>query len=282
MKILVTGATGNVGRFIVDELLAGGHEVRAFTRKPETANLPEGAEVFGGDLGNEADVKAALEGVDKVHLFLNNSAAPGQHQMVAKTIAEAGIPHIVALSSASAGGDPNNLIAQVHLSAEAAVRDSGVAYTFLRPGGYHSNAFEWIESIKNEGVVRAPFGFVKRPDVDPRDIASVAVASLTGEGHENKIYPLSGPIEESTAERVAILAKVLGREIRFEDIPEEVYAQMMAQWMPAEAVAALVDLTKQAGQKKPGELLWSTVQDVTARAPISFEQWAIDNKDAFA
>src|ERR1700716_4092683 len=129
MKILVTGATGNVGRYIVADLLAAGHDVRAMPRRPETANLPEGTDVFGGDLTNEDSVISALPGIDKVHLFLNTSAAPNQHQNVTSLIAKSSVEHIVALSSASAGGDSRNMIAQLHLVAEPAVRNSGTPAT---------------------------------------------------------------------------------------------------------------------------------------------------------
>jgi uncharacterized protein YbjT (DUF2867 family) len=175
--ILVTGATGNVGRAVLTQLIAAGEPVRAFSRRP--AALPAGVEAYAGDLSTGDGLAAALDGVAGVFLFLDATRLPtGAAGPAAQLIAAHGRPHVVALSSASAGGDPGNLIAAGHLAAEAALADAGLEATVLRPGEFMSNALSWADAIRVGEPVCV--SFLDRPDapVDPADIAAVAVAAL--------------------------------------------------------------------------------------------------------
>jgi uncharacterized protein YbjT (DUF2867 family) len=271
--ILVTGATGSVGREVVRLLHKDGLKVRALVRKPEKANFPAGVEWATGDLLNSETFQAALEGVDKVFWML--PLADFHFPRVAK---HSGVRHIVLLSAATVEIGTENAIARLHLNAEQAVRESGASWTFLRPSGFMTDAFRWKDSIRSEGVVRVPFGDLSIPIIDSRDTAAVAAKALSSDGHEGTIYTLTGPEQLTRRQQVRILGEVLGLDIGFESIPDDIAREQLLRHMPAEMVDALLDLSKQ-GQRFSAVL--PTVKEVTGRAPRTFQQWAIDHAEAF-
>lgn len=272
--ILVTGATGTVGRHVVRQLHMAGYNVRALSRNPEKANFPEGVQAAAGDLTKPETLSAALDGVEKVFWILP-LAADFDFPRIAR---QHGVRHIVLLSSAAVEIGEGNAIARIHMQAEQAVRESGAAWTFLRPGAFMTNALQWAASIRSEGVVRIPFGNISAPAIDSRDIAAVATRALTSDGHEGKIYTLTGPEPLTASEQVRILGDVLGRNLGFETIPHAIARESMLRHMPVDTVDALFDLNRQ-GQAFSAVL--PTVEEVTGRAPFSFKQWAIDHIDAF-
>lgn len=272
--ILVTGATGSVGREVVRLLHKDGLKVRALVRNPEKANLPAGVERVAGDLLKSETFLAALEGVEKVFWMLP-LAADFDFPRIARL---SGVRHIVLLSAATVEIGAGNAIARLHLKAEQAVRESGVSWTFLRPSGFMTDAFRWKDSIRTEGVVRVPFGDLSIPIIDSRDTAAVAAKALSSDGHEGKIYTLTGPERLTRREQVRILGEVLGRDIGFETIPDDIAYEQLLLYMPGEMVDALFELSKQ-GQRFSTVL--PTVIEVTGRAPRTFKQWAIDHAEEF-
>lgn len=272
--ILVTGATGSVGREVVRLLHKDGLKVRALSRNPDKANFPGGVEGVAGDLLRPETLQAALEGVEKVFWMLPLAA----DFMFPRIARDSGVRHIVLLSAATVEVGAENAIARLHLNAEQAVLDSGAAWTFLRPNGFMTDAFRWKDSIRSEGGVRVPFGDLGIPVIDSRDTAAVAAKALSADGHQGKIYTLTGPESLTRRQQVRILGEVLGRDIGFESIPDDMAHEQLLRQMPAEIVDALFDLSKQ-GQKFSAVL--PTVEEVTGRAPRSFKQWAIDHSEAF-
>jgi len=272
--ILVTGATGSVGREVVRLLHKDGLKVRALSRNPEKANFPAGVEGVAGDLLKPETFQAALEGVEKVFWMLP-LAADYHFPRIAR---HSGVRHIVLLSAATVEIGAENAIARLHLNAEQAVRESGASWTFLRPSGFMTDAFRWKDSIRSEGVVRVPFGDLGIPVIDSRDTAAVAAKALSSDGHEGKIYTLTGPERLTRRQQVRILGEVLGREIGFETIPDAIAHEQLLRHMPAEMADALLDLSKQ-GQRFSAVL--PTVKEVTGQAPRTFQQWAIDHAEAF-
>ncbi|WP_067929186.1 SDR family oxidoreductase [Alicyclobacillus shizuokensis] len=269
--ILVTGATGNVGRHIVDELCKGGHRVRILTRNPTKVSFPTEVEVAVGDLTAPETLRDALDGVQSVYLV----RVPGSEAFpqIAKAL---GVEHIVFLSSSAIELPTENAIGRNHLITEELIRQSGVKWTFLRPGAFMSNTLQWTGSIREEGVVRAPFGDVATAPIDPRDIADVAVKVLVSSKHYRKIYTLTGPELLTPMEQVKILSKVLGKDIRFEHMSEEIAKETMKRFAPSEIVEALFQILRE-----PPTQVLNTVQHITGRPPRTFEQWAIDNASAF-
>ncbi|MFF5232879.1 SDR family oxidoreductase [Dactylosporangium sp. NPDC000521] len=279
MTILLTGATGTVGRAVARQLLEAGEPVRALTRDPARAAplLPE-VELVAGDLGDPDSLPSTLDGVDRVFLLSVGPRKAEHDAHLAQAAAKAGVARLVALSSLAAEEDPDGLLGRWHADGERAVRDAGPAWTIVRPGGFMSNALEWAPSVREAGVVRAPFGDLRASIVDPRDIAAVVVAALNG-GHDGAVLPLSGPAAISPAEQVEVLAGVLGRPLRFEELDVAQARAAMARRVPAEVVDAVLAARAAAGPFRARVL--PTVEDVTGRVPRSFRQWAEDHADTF-
>ena len=275
--ILVTGATGNAGEAVVRALLSAGEDVRALIRSGgDQSTLPAGTEGVAGDLNRPETLSAALAGVRAVFLLSGYQDMPG----VLAEIRRAGVERLVLLSSSAApGGDMSNAVARYHILSEAAVRESGVPWTFLQPNSLMSNALQWVPQLQAGDVVYAPFANVRVATIDPYDVAAVAAEALTSEDHEGRSYRLSGPESLLPADRVAVLAKVLGRELRFEGQSDADARAQMSATMPDEYVDAFFSFF--ADGKLDESRVLPTVQEVTGRQPRTFEQWAMAHAGAF-
>ncbi|GII95934.1 SDR family oxidoreductase [Sinosporangium siamense] len=272
MTILVTGATGNVGRPLVEELLAAGHRVRALTRDPAKAGLPEGAEVVAGDLSVTGSLRAAFEGVTAAHLISFNGADFSPLTNGAD---------IVELAVASGVRKMTVLKGDITKSPlEHAVEAGGLEWTHLGPVEFMSNALEWAESITKEGVVRDAFPDAKSAMIHDADIASVAAAVLTHEGHAGREYVLTGPEVLTTRTKVSTIAEALGREVRFiERTQEEVVAEWRQIGYSDEDVEFF--LTMRTNTPELGYTVLPTVEEVTGRPARTFAQWVRENAAAF-
>jgi len=264
--ILVTGATGTVGRQLVNELVTAGAGVRALSRTPERAGLPSGVEVVAGDLGRPETLPSALQGIERVFLLSGGPEGPEQDANLIAAAKQAGVAHVVTLSVLGADHGADDPITRWHLAGEQAVTASGMAWTILRPGAFMSNALMWAPSIKAQGVVYAPFAQAKT--------AAVAARALTGAGQGGKTYPLTGPELLSAADQVEILGAALRRPLRLVDVPpEEAKAAMVDSGMPAELADAVIASMAQAGTDHAMAVL-PTVEQVTGRPARSFAEWA--------
>jgi uncharacterized protein YbjT (DUF2867 family) len=264
MTILVTGATGKVGRQAVTQLHALGRPVRALVRRP--TGLP--GEVLG-DLTDVDSVRAALDGVDKVFLvwpFFDADALPPVLEAI-------GNRQIVYLSSS--GDTP------WALAAEALIERATSHWTFLRPTGFAGNALEFATEIKTGDVVRAPFGKMARPLIHEYDMAAVGVRALTEDGHIGKKYELSGPELVTQIEQVQIIGEVIGRPLRFEELsPEQARADMAAAGWPEQLTESA--LGAWAGMLETPETITSTVEEVTGKPAKTFREWAEDHAADFS
>jgi uncharacterized protein YbjT (DUF2867 family) len=170
-------------------------------------------------------------------------------------------------------------VARYHILSERAVRESGLGWTFLQPNTFMTNTFQWMTQLRQGDVIRAPFADVRVATIDPDDIGAVAAAALTSSASEGRAYRLTGPESLNPADRTAILAGVLGRELRFEGQSNEQARAEMSATMPAEYVDAFFRFFVDGDLDESAVL--PTVQDITARAPRSFEAWARAHADAF-
>jgi uncharacterized protein YbjT (DUF2867 family) len=273
---LVTGATGNVGGELVRALAGAGAQVRALSRQGKPAALPSSVQIVTGDLNHPGTLTGALAGVDGVFLLSGYDDMPG----LLTVASQAGVTRVVLLSGGGARStDTANVVSAYQLSSESAVRDSGLAWTILRPAGFMSNALRWAAQIQAGDTVREPFADVRVAVIDPADIAAVAAAALTTDEHPGRTYALSGPESLLPAERVHILGRVLGRDLRLEPQPDDEARKQMSGEMPAGYVDAFfsfyVDGTLDESQVEP------TVGQILGRPPRSFEQWARAHANAF-
>jgi uncharacterized protein YbjT (DUF2867 family) len=278
---LVIGATGNVGRQVVEELTSAGAPVRALARTPESAGLPASAEVVRGDLTDPAGLDACLAGVDAVFLvwpFLTAEAAPPVLEAIGRHARR-----VVYLSSMSVRDDLDEqaeMISGFHAEMERLIDRSGLEWTFLRAGGFASNTLEWAPQIRAEGVVRWPYAAAARSLIHERDIAAVAARALTGDGHRGARYALTGPEAVTQAEQVRLIGEAIGRPLRFEEISrEEAHGLLVAKgWPAALADGALDGWAALAHEPEP---VTSTVEEVTGAPARTFGEWASDHAGDF-
>jgi uncharacterized protein YbjT (DUF2867 family) len=278
--IVVTGATGNVGSEVVAALARRGLRARAVVRDRATAaaRMPAGVEVVQGDLELPESLTPAVRDADAVFLLGGWSDMPG----LLRRVADAGVGHVVLLTSRCViGGRPTNAITRMWLDSETAVRDSGVAWTFLRPSGYQSNALRWLSQLREGDVVRAPWGEVGVAAIDPADIATVAATVLADPAaHAGRALELSGPEPLTPGAQVATLADVLERPLRYEPVTDEEAKAEMAGTTPQPYIDAFFRFYSE-GEFDDSRVV-GTVEELTGRPPRRFDQWARDHVAAFA
>jgi len=276
---LVAGATGNVGRQVVAQLRAAGAEVRALTRYPAAAVVPPGVEAVGGDLTRPETLAGALAGVGAAFLF----PVPGCGPAFVEAARKAHTRKVVLLSSNDVVDGverQGNAIAAFHAEIEQALVDSGLAWTFLRPGGFAANTLQWAPQIRATGVVAAPYADASLAPIHEADIAAVAVRALTTDGHAGARYRLTGPAALTLAEQLAVIGDALGRELRFTEIAPEVARERMVRRLPAPIVDALLGIFA-AATTRPATVL-PTVEEITGRPARTFSQWVHDHRVDFA
>ena len=282
--ILVTGAGGQVGTAVLEELRKLGHKPRAAYH---SRNKAEQAEASGHkavvlDFAEPQTLQPALEGIEAV--FLLGTGVIGQADLeknVVKAAKAAGAKKLVKLSVLKAATE-DYLFGKMHRTVEREVEASGLAWTFLRPNSFMQNFITFLgESIRREGAFYEPAADAKISHIDVRDIARVAALALSTAGHEGKAYELSGPSAFSYHEAATTLSNVLGKEIRYIAVSDDdAKASMVAAGVPDIYADYLVDLNR-LYRRGGGAVVTSTVKDVTGREPVDFQQFARDHREAF-
>jgi uncharacterized protein YbjT (DUF2867 family) len=274
--ILVTGATGTVGRQTVSKLLGAGAPVRALTSRPEKARLPGDVEVVGGDLSDPDTLAPALKDAEAVFLVWPFTTAEGAPAVL--DAIERETRRLVYLSSA--GGQRPDPVGLFHADMERLIEESKLDWTFLRPSGFASNTLMWAGQIRGDGVVRWPYGSAARSLIHESDIAAVAVRALTSDGHGGAKHVLTGPELLTPAAQVHAIGEVIGRPARWEEVPREAVRDGLA---AAFGDASFADhaLDTWARFVEEPELVTSTVERVTGTPARTFREWASDHADDF-
>jgi len=280
--VLVTGATGRVGRVVIDLLIDAGVPVRALIHRSETAaTLPTNVDVVTGDLTAPESLDAGLRDVGAV--FLVWTAPPTTAPAVIERLATHAL-RVVFLSAPHKTPHPffqqPNPMAVLYADIERRIAAAGLESTIIRPGMFASNAsLWWATAIRTEGVVRWPYGAAEIAPVDDRDVAAVAALTLYQDGHAGGDYVLTGPDSLSQAEQVRIIGDVLGRRIGFEELsPDEFRRETEGSWP-----RPVVDMLLAAWGATIGRpaFMSSTVSDILGSPPRSFRQWVTDHAAVF-
>lgn len=278
-KILVTGATGNVGSAVIQNLIPSGANIRALQhREPITHELKDaGVEVVVADFLEPETLDAAFDGVDKV--FLYTPLVPETAIMAGNGIAAAkrtGNPHIVRLSEVSPEPVSALRIGQLQAEINAKVEASGLPYTSIRPSQFMQNTLIAAQSIASEGMIYMPLKDGKQGMVDIRDVAEAAANILTTEGHENQTYVLTGPAAISFDDVASGLSKALNKEVQYVNVPleaalEAMLAMGLSEWLAEAFVEYFVNYSKGGG-----DFTSNDVEKLTGHPARSYETFARD------
>ncbi len=282
--ILVTGATGNIGREVVNLLLDGGEKMAAVTRHPATAALPDGAHVVGGDPSRPQTLTSALRGVEAVFVSpraLGDATAGAATAELLKLSAEQGARRVVVLSAVTVEyGGGYQRFADAFRAVEDAAKASGLQWTILRCSEFDSNALAWAPQIRSTGVVRGAYGDAATSPVHNRDVAAVSARTLADAAHAGHTYVLTGPQSLTQRDRVRLIGEAIGKQVHWEEIyPQQVREAMLAQGVPEDVPDRLLGYLASLDQQ-PGPSS-TTVEQILGRPALTFAQWAAEHAAAF-
>jgi uncharacterized protein YbjT (DUF2867 family) len=280
-RILITGATGNIGGQVLSLLSSTGLQVRALVRNPDAVRLPPHVEVVRGDLAVPDTLDRCLDAIDTVFLVW---VAPAEAVAPALERIAKRARRIVLLSAPLK--TPHPLFQQPNPSrkraelVERVIEMSGLQWTFLRPGMFAANALGWwVPQIRAGNVVRWPYLSVPTAPIDERDIAAVAVRTLCEDSHSGAEYVLTGPQSLSQFEQIATIGSVLGRSLRIEEISPEDWLRELPGFLPSFVAQYLLDAWAAAiGQPA---LVTSTVEELTGLPAKTFLDWTTNHAAQF-
>ncbi|MEV5942066.1 NAD(P)H-binding protein [Streptomyces sp. NPDC051994] len=277
--IVVTGATGNVGRPLTQALADAGEQVTAVSRR--AVEMPDGVRHVAADLADPAGLAPVLDGAKALFLLLSGElhAPDARPTDIIDLAAASGVRRIVLLSSQGVSTRPTGPSRVAMRAVEDALRGSGLDWAVVRPGGFASNAFAWADSVRTRQTVAAPFGDVGVPVVDPADIAEVAAACLLDDRHTGGVFELTGPEVITPRQQAETIAAALGTPVRFHELTREEAKAAMTRFVPAELADDTLDII---GDPTPAELRISPdVERVLGRSPRPFNSWLTRNIAAF-
>jgi uncharacterized protein YbjT (DUF2867 family) len=283
--VLVTGATGRVGRLVVDDLLCVGAHVRALTRRPDHASLPAAVDVVAGDFTDPASLDEAVDGVSAVFLVWTAPVTAA-----AAAIARLARPsqrrrRIVYLSAPFRTPHPffqqPNPMREMHAEVERLLAEANLDVAILRPGMFSSNALHWwAPQIRRSDVVRWPYASAETAPIDERDLAAVAARVLLDDTHARGDWVLTGPESLSQAAQVRTIGDTIGRRLQLDELsPADFRRETAATW-PA-GVAEMLLAAWKASLGQPA-FVTTAVHDILGGPPRTFARWAADNAPAFA
>jgi len=279
--VLITGATGNIGGRVVEHVLQAGIRPRVLARDAEKARraFGERVDVRVGDLSDPSSLRAAFAGVSSVFLVNAGPDLAARDAAAAQVAKQAGIRHLVKLSSMDVDGEVG--AGAWHAQGEHALRESGLAATFVRPSGFMSNALWWVPSIKAEGLVRTSTGDGRIALIHPDDIAEVVTRALLDPERRGQVLSITGPAALTYAEMAALVGAVIGRAVGFSALSDgEARRRFAGRAEPDAMVEALVSIWRAIREGRLARVT-GVVEQVLGRPPRSFETWVGENAAAF-
>jgi uncharacterized protein YbjT (DUF2867 family) len=281
MTYLITGATGEVGSRVVRQLLERHIRPRVLVRSEEKTRSLFGdrVDVCVGDLAAPVSTRGAIQGADTVFLVNVGQAIPERDKAAAMISKELGARKIVKLSSLDV--EHGLAIGAWHEKGEAAIRTTGIPFTFVRPTGFMSNLLAWAHSIRTESVVRSSTADGRRPFIHSEDVASVCLAALLNDEHSGEALPITGPESLTFGEATAIISEAIGRPLSYQVISDlearERYSRISGSQEETDAHVALWRAIRE------GRLAATTdrVERILGRKPIALRQWASENVRSF-
>jgi uncharacterized protein YbjT (DUF2867 family) len=281
--ILVTGATGNIGRPLIDVLVGEGARVRAVTRNPQAAGLPADVEVVEGDPSRPETLASSLRGVSA--LFLNPAAVRDSAVELVALARKQGVKRVVALSAINVDDDldkqPSRYNGDRNKEVEDAAVGSGLEWVSLRSSSYATNSIRaWGAQIRAGDVVRGPYAAFAESEIDPRDLAEVAARALLTDDLVGRRLQLTGPQSLTHEEMVATIGSVIGRSLLYQEVPPEAARQgMVANGLPEPFVEALMArYARGVGQEAP---VIGEVEKILGRPAHTYAEWVAYHADGF-
>ena len=284
--ILVTGATGRIGRMVVDELVRAGARVRALTRKPALASLPASVEITAGDFTAPASLDAALEGAGAVFLLWTAPLATAE-SVIARIASHRSNERrrVVYLSAPFRTAHPffqqPNPMRDAHAEIERLLAATGLDVAILRPGMFASNVLHWwAPQIRTGDVVRWPYASAETAPIDEVDLAAVAARVLLDARHARADVVLTGPASLSHVAQLETIGDVLGRPLRFEELSPDEFRRATASTWPS-GVADMLLAAWQASVGRPA-FVTSAVHEILGAPARTFREWAAAHAATFA
>jgi uncharacterized protein YbjT (DUF2867 family) len=278
-KVLVTGATGNVGRPLIASLLADDAQVRALTRDPAAANFPAEVDVTGGNYTAPGTFAGAVRGAGAV--FINIGAIRTGLGDLLAAARDGGVSKIVLLSSTTVQDEGEQVYAlgAQHKMAEDAVKASGIDWTILRCGGFATNTLSWAASVRAGSVVHAPYGEATMALIAEQDIAAAATRVLLDPEHAGQTYYMTGPQSLTQIQQAEAIGSAIGRPVRFEELSPEAFRQFATQRFPAPVVDDLLrGWSKSVGH--PADIA-PDLEKLIGRPATTYAQWAVQHADTY-
>ncbi len=282
--ILITGATGNVGREVVNLLLASGEKVVAVTRHRATAALPDSVVVVEGDPTHPQTLVSALRGIEAIFISpraLGDATAGAATTKLLSLAAEQGAQRVVVLSAVTVeDGSGYQRFADAFKAVEDAAHASGLQWTILRCADFASNALVWVPQIRVASMVRGVYGDAATSTIHERDVAAVSALALMDAVHVGRTYVLTGPQSLTQREKVRLIGEAISREVPWVEVaPEQFRQAMLAQGLPEDVPDRVIGYwSDRVGQ--PG-LSSTTVEQMLSRPALTFAQWAVEHATAF-